>query len=46
MADLNFLKLANDTFGHRCGDLLLSAAAKLFKENCRASDIVTRLVGE
>lgn len=46
MADLNFLKLANDTFGHRCGDLLLSAAAKVFKENCRASDIVTRWGGD
>ena len=46
MAYINFLKLANDTYGHRCGDLLQRAADKVFKQNCRASDIGTRWGGD
>lgn len=46
IGDLNFLKLANDTFGHDTGDSLLVNAARVLKSNCRADDIVTRWGGD
>ncbi len=46
MGDLNFLKMANDTFGHDAGDSLLASAAKILKSCCRADDIVTRWGGD
>ncbi len=46
MADLNCLKLTNDTFGHRAGDEMLKKAALIFKEACREEDIITRWGGD
>ncbi len=46
MADLNGLKLVNDTFGHRSGDELLKQAAAVLKESCRQEDIVARWGGD
>lgn len=43
---MNGLKLANDIFGHTAGDLLLQKAAKVFKEVCRADDIIARVGGD
>jgi len=46
MADLNGLKLVNDTFGHEQGDRLLCRSAKLLESCCRADDIISRWGGD
>jgi diguanylate cyclase (GGDEF)-like protein/PAS domain S-box-containing protein len=46
MADLNGLKLINDTFGHIEGDILLKKAAALLKKACRSDDIIARWGGD
>lgn len=46
MADINGLKLVNDSFGHALGDELLIKAAEVLKRGCRSSDIVSRLGGD
>lgn len=46
MADINGLKLINDSFGHAKGDELLKKAAEEMKKGCRADDIVARLGGD
>jgi len=45
-ADLDGLKLINDTLGHRKGDHYLKSSASLLKENLRASDILARVGGD
>lgn len=44
--DLDDLKVVNDTLGHRQGDLLLMACARVFKASLRKSDILARLGGD
>ncbi|PKM91003.1 MAG: diguanylate cyclase [Firmicutes bacterium HGW-Firmicutes-12] len=46
MADVNGLKLVNDSFGHAAGDELLKKAAKVIQEACRADDIIARVGGD
>lgn len=46
MADVNGLKLVNDSFGHSVGDDLLKKVAKVILKGCRAEDIVARLGGD
>ncbi|MCL5771419.1 MAG: diguanylate cyclase [Actinobacteria bacterium] len=46
MADINGLKLVNDTFGHKEGDLLLYNVAKIFKNAFRKEDIISRYGGD
>jgi len=46
MADVNGLKLTNDAFGHRTGDVLLRKIANILKRECRADDIVARIGGD
>ena len=46
MADLNGLKMINDTYGHEIGDKLLNKAAKLLENSCRAEDLVSRWGGD
>lgn len=45
-ADLNGLKLVNDTFGHAEGDELLRLAAEVMKSACRGDDIIARVGGD
>jgi diguanylate cyclase (GGDEF)-like protein/PAS domain S-box-containing protein len=45
-ADLDGLKVINDSLGHREGDRALVEAAEIFKEVFRSSDIVARLGGD
>jgi len=45
-ADLNGLKLINDTLGHDKGDLLLKAAANVLKLSLRGSDVLARVGGD
>lgn len=44
--DVDFFKKVNDTYGHKCGDLVLQSLATFLKENTRRSDIVCRFGGE
>ena len=46
IADINGLKLINDTFGHEKGDELLKKVAGILKQTCRQEDIVTRWGGD
>ncbi len=46
MADVNGLKLVNDSFGHSLGDELLKKASEIIKKGCRKTDIVARLGGD
>lgn len=46
MADVNGLKLINDTFGHKEGDCLIQAFAEILKQKCRDRDITIRLGGD
>ncbi len=46
MADLNCLKLTNDTYGHVTGDEMLIKAAFILKEVCREEDIIARWGGD
>ena len=45
-ADLNNLKLVNDTLGHDAGDRYLSAAAHALQEAAQGNDIVSRYGGD
>ncbi len=46
MADLNSLKLVNDTYGHKVGDEMLKRAADIIRESCRGEDIIARWGGD
>ncbi|MDO9492412.1 HD domain-containing phosphohydrolase [Acetobacterium sp.] len=46
MADVNGLKLINDSFGHAMGDELLKKAAQLITESVPENSIVARLGGD
>lgn len=46
MADVNGLKLVNDSFGHTFGDLLLKKVAEVLQKACRGDDIIARLGGD
>lgn len=45
-ADLDGLKLINDTLGHDVGDRLLCSCAVLLKDSLRQSDMVARVGGD
>jgi diguanylate cyclase (GGDEF)-like protein/PAS domain S-box-containing protein/putative nucleotidyltransferase with HDIG domain len=46
MADVNGLKLINDSFGHAKGDELLMKVAEVMSKGLRADDIIARLGGD
>ena len=46
MFDLDHFKNVNDTYGHAAGDAVLSAFAKILKQEVRTVDIVGRFGGE
>lgn len=46
MADVDGLKLVNDTFGHDAGDSLLMAASQVIKDSFRQGDIIARIGGD
>lgn len=46
MADLNGLKLINDSYGHEKGDELLIKAAEILNESLRDDDIIARQGGD
>ncbi|MGB9080703.1 MAG: diguanylate cyclase, partial [Desulfuromonadaceae bacterium] len=46
MADINGLKIVNDTLGHNAGDDLIRSAARIILGAFRAEDIVARIGGD
>lgn len=46
MGNVNGLKLVNDAFGHQKGNQLLKSIASVFKNACRAEDIIARWGGD
>ena len=46
MADLDFFKRVNDTFGHDIGDTVLRQFSDILRAQCRQSDLVGRMGGE
>jgi diguanylate cyclase (GGDEF)-like protein/PAS domain S-box-containing protein len=46
MADVNCLKIVNDTFGHEAGDTLIRLAAQVISAVFREEDIVARIGGD
>lgn len=44
--DVDYFKKFNDTYGHKCGDLVLQSLANFLIEHTRRSDIVCRFGGE
>ena len=44
--DLDHLKKINDTYGHGCGDAVLSTFGSILKKLTRDEDIVSRYGGE
>lgn len=45
-ADVNGLKMINDTFGHERGDELIRLAAEVIKGCCREDDLAARVGGD
>lgn len=46
MADIDFFKRVNDTYGHDTGDHVLKHVASLLKSSLRGFDVVARIGGE
>ena len=46
MADVDNLKLVNDSFGHDEGDRMILEASGILKRSCRQEDIVARIGGD
>jgi diguanylate cyclase (GGDEF)-like protein len=46
MIDIDHFKQVNDTYGHPCGDYVITEVALLLKENLRSIDILARYGGE
>ena len=46
MMDLDNFKQFNDTYGHKCGDVILQAFANFLMEHTRRGDVICRYGGE
>jgi diguanylate cyclase (GGDEF)-like protein len=46
MADLDWFKQINDTYGHEAGDRVLNEFGTMLRKTCRNSDVIGRLGGE
>ena len=46
MADIDFFKKVNDTYGHSSGDSVLQQLGNILSTSCRSFDIVSRIGGE
>jgi diguanylate cyclase (GGDEF)-like protein len=46
ISDIDFFKKVNDTYGHDCGDYILTSIAKLLKSLLRKQDYIARWGGE
>ncbi len=46
VADLNGLKITNDTFGHKTGDQMLIKVSEIIKENIKTNHVACRIGGD
>src|SRR5262249_31216701 len=46
MADIDFFKNVNDTYGHAAGDEVLKAISAVFQQSIRSTDLAARYGGE
>jgi len=46
LIDVDYFRPYNETFGHLQGDEILKIYASVLKDNCRASDVVSRFGGD
>ena len=46
MADLDYLRNINNTYGHLAGDVVITGIAKIIRESAREYDVVARFGGE
>lgn len=46
IADVNGLKLTNDAFGHKVGDILLQKIANILKRECPSNGVISRIGGD
>ena len=46
LIDVDYFRAYNETFGHLQGDEILKIYASVLKDNCRASDVVSRFGGD
>ena len=46
MADIDYFKKVNDTYGHQTGDAVLRVISTILKDTCRTVDFVARYGGE
>ena len=46
IADIDFFKRINDTYGHECGDMVLKSISNIFKKNMEEKGLVSRWGGE
>jgi diguanylate cyclase (GGDEF)-like protein/PAS domain S-box-containing protein/putative nucleotidyltransferase with HDIG domain len=46
IADVNGLKLTNDAFGHKAGDMLLQKISNILKQECGVNGTVSRIGGD
>ncbi|MGN0494836.1 MAG: GGDEF domain-containing protein [Lachnospiraceae bacterium] len=46
MGDIDNFKKVNDTYGHACGDTVLTTIARVISDNVRENDVVCRWGGE
>lgn len=46
VADLNGLKITNDTFGHETGDQMLIRVSEIIKENIKSNHVACRIGGD
>ena len=46
VADINWLKMTNDVFGHDAGDELIRKTSDILKKVCRPSDTIARVGGD
>ncbi len=46
IADIDYFKKVNDSYGHEAGDKVLSQVANVFRDSIREHDVVSRFGGE